>query len=83
MSESDTILEFIREELLEDDVDIGGDTSLFRDQLLDSMSLPRLMAFLEDTFGIKVAALDVAYENLDTANLMAAFIERKRNEDAD
>lgn len=80
MSDADTILEFIRDEAVDapSGVTIDADTSLFKDQLLDSMSLTSLITFLEDEFDIKVGAMDVVFENLDTVNHMLAFIERKR-----
>jgi acyl carrier protein len=78
VSDADVILEFIRDELLEEDVDIDEDTSLFRDQLLDSMNLTSLIVFLEQTFAIKIKAMDIVYENLDSVRHMLAFIERKR-----
>ena len=79
MSDADTILEFIRDEAVDVPAEqIGPDTSLFRDQLLDSMSLTNLITFLEDEFDIKIGAMDVVFENLDTVNHMVAFVERKR-----
>jgi len=79
MSDADTILEFIRDEAVDVPAEqIGPDTSLFRDQLLDSMSLTNLITFLEDEFGIKVGAMDIVFENLDTVNHMLAFIDRKK-----
>ncbi len=78
MSDAAVILEFIRDELLEEDVDIDEDTSLFRAQLLDSMNLTALIAFLEQTFAIRIGAMDIVYENLDTVRHMVSFVERKR-----
>jgi len=80
MSDADTILEFIRDEAVDlpAGTQIDADTSLFRDQLLDSMSLTNLITFLEDEFSIKVGAMDIVFENLDTVNHMLAFIERKK-----
>jgi acyl carrier protein len=82
MTDADTILEFIREEadLEEDEVDV--DTSLFRDQLLDSMNLTALIAFLEETFHIKVKPMDIVYENLDTVTHMLAYIASKQTANA-
>jgi len=82
MSDAETILEFIRDEadLEEDEVD--AETSLFRGQLLDSMNLTALIAYLEETFGIRVKPMDIVYENLDTVNHMVAFVERKKTGDA-
>jgi acyl carrier protein len=80
MSDAEQILEFIRDEAVDlpAGVVIQSDTSLFRDQLLDSMSLTNLITFLEDEFAIKVGAMDVVFENLDTVDHMVAFVERKR-----
>ncbi len=83
MSDAETILEFLHEEADLDDGDvIDLDTSLFRDQLLDSMNLTSLIVFLEETFAIKVKPMDIVYENLDTVNHMLAYIERKKAADA-
>ena len=82
MIDAETILEFIRDDLLEEEVEIDADTSLFRDQLLDSMNLTNLIMFLEETFSIRIGAIDIAFENLDTVNHMIAFIAKKRAADA-
>jgi len=82
MSDAETILEFIRDDLLEEETEIDADTSLFRDQLLDSMNLTNLIMFLEETFGIRIGAIDIAFENLDTVNHMLAFIAKKKSADA-
>ena len=82
MSDAQAILEFIREEADLDDGEVGLDTSLFRDQLLDSMNLTALIAFLEETFSIRVKPMDIVYENLDTVNHMLAYIAAKKAGDA-
>jgi acyl carrier protein len=82
MSDAETILEFIRDEGDLDDEEVTVGTSLFRDQLLDSMNLTALIAFLEETFAIKVRPMDIVFENLDTVNHMLAYIARKRAGDA-
>ena len=80
MTDADKILEFLSDEAddLPDGVEITADTSLFRDQLLDSMNLTNLISFLEETFHIRVGAMDIVYENLDTVNHMLAYIARKQ-----
>jgi len=82
MTDAETILEFIREEADLDDEEVTADTSLFRDQLLDSMNLTALIAFLEETFSIRVKPMDIVFENLDTVNHMLAYIARKKAGDA-
>ena len=82
MTDAETILEFIREEADLEDDEANADTSLFRDQLLDSMNLTALIVFLEETFSIKVKPMDIVFENLDTVNHMLAYIARKKASDA-
>ena len=78
MSDSEQIIEYITEELL-DGEEVEADESLFRSQLLDSMSLTSLIVFLEETYGIKIGAMDISYDNLDTVELIVKFIDRKRS----
>ena len=82
MTDADTILEFIRDEADLEEDEVGPDTSLFRDQLLDSMNLTALIAFLEETFSIKVKPMDIVFENLDTVNHMLAYIAPEKASDA-
>jgi len=82
VTDAETILEFIRDEADLDDDEASADTSLFRDQLLDSMNLTALIAFLEETFSIKVKPMDIVFENLDTVNHMLAYVARKQAGDA-
>ena len=82
MTDADTILEFIRDEADLEEDEVGPDTSLFRDQLLDSMNLTALISFLEETFSIKVRPMDIVFENLDTVSHMLAYVARKKAGDA-
>ena len=82
MTDAETILEFVREEADLDDEEVTANTSLFRDQLLDSMNLTALITFLEETFSIRVKPMDIVFENLDTVSHMLAYIARKKASDA-
>ena len=59
------------------DVAVDAETSLFQDQILDSLNLVELITFVETRFGIKVAPSEVSIDNLDTVNRIAGLIERK------
>ena len=78
MTDVETILAFIRDEADLEEDEASADTSLFRDQLLDSMNLTALIVFLEETFSIKVKPMDIVFENLDTVNHMLAYVARKK-----
>ena len=46
--------------------------------VLDSTGFLELVAFLEETFGIKVGDAEMIAENLDSIDNVAAFVTRKR-----
>ena len=74
----EAIIEYIKDELLDDDeIEINENTSLFRDKVLDSMSLVGLISFLEENYEIKVLPMEIIFENLDTVSNMIQFMERK------
>ena len=78
MSNAESIITYIKDELLEDeDVDITIETSLFRDKLLDSLSLLSLISFIEKTFSIKISTSEVSIDNLDTVSSILNFVDRK------
>jgi len=50
------VIDFIRDELVDDpETEILADTSLFRDQVLDSLNLLALIGHLEKSYAIKIA----------------------------
>jgi acyl carrier protein len=57
---------------------LRDDSALRTSGLLDSMSLLRLVAYVEETFGIEVEAYEAGVENFDRIDDIAAFVERKR-----
>lgn len=76
MDKKKTVLDFIFEELLDGD-DINYETSLFKDNILDSLNLLSLVSFLEKTFNIKINASEINYENLDSIENIANFLSKK------
>lgn len=60
-----------------DAADLAGDALLFSSGLLDSFSLVGLIGLLESEAGIRIGALEVTLENLDTLGRILAFVERK------
>lgn len=72
----DSLIEFLRDELGLDD-ELGDETPIFSQGLLDSFSLVELVTFLESRAGIKVGAMDVNLENLDTVGRILRFVAAK------
>ncbi len=56
------------------------DTASFLEQgIMDSTGVLELVGFLEGTFGLKVADDELVPENLDSVDLICAYLERKRD----
>lgn len=57
---------------------LADDSSFLERNLLDSTGVLELVAFIEDTFGVKVGDDEIVPENLDSIELCAAYVARKR-----
>ena len=72
------------ERYIVDEIMVGGkDTKLDLDQslissgIVDSLALLRLIAFMEERFGVTIEDDEVVPENFETINVMKYLIERK------
>jgi len=72
-----TIKEYLEDELLEQDAEIAEDTPLLKTELIDSMGVLTLVGFIEDEFGITVGADDVSTENFHSLNTITRYVESK------
>ncbi|MCP9471113.1 MAG: acyl carrier protein [Nitrospira sp.] len=59
------------------DVVVEGDTSFLESGLIDSTGVLELVAFLEESFKIKVEDEDLIPANLDSINALTRFIQAK------
>jgi acyl carrier protein len=57
---------------------IGESTKLIETGVLDSLSVLKLVMFIEDKFGIKVGADEVIPDNFETLDAMADFVRSKK-----
>ncbi len=76
---SDRILAFVQETFrnrLDPEQGLSSSTPLFSSQLIDSMGLIELLAFLEKEFGVSLEATVDELTKLDTAANLAREIER-------
>lgn len=75
-----TVKDFILENFLpgESPDALTNTTPLFTTGLLDSIASLQLVTFLEDQFGIKVAAHEVVSDNLNTLDSIAGFVRSKQ-----
>ena len=57
--------------------ELENDAPIFSQGLLDSFNLVDLVGFLEKALGVKVGAMEVNLNNLDTIGRILAFAETK------
>lgn len=72
------VREFIAENFLfRADVDISDNQSLLEGGVIDSTGVLELIAFLESTYGIRIADEEIIPENLDSVDNMTHYLARK------
>lgn len=57
---------------------LDGDTSFLDTRIIDSTGILELVAFLEETYGLRIEDHELEPANLDSLNRIAAFVERKQ-----
>jgi acyl carrier protein len=73
-----SIKNFIRTELIYDDEkDFDENTNLIERGIVDSMSLVRLISFIEENYGIQVQDEDIVPENFSSLNKISSFIAER------
>ena len=74
-----SIKNFIRTELIYDDEkDFDENTNLIERGIVDSMSLVRLISFIEENCEIQVQDEDIVPENFSSLNKISSFISERR-----
>jgi acyl carrier protein len=79
MSEHETALtEFVRNELLHGrKMALTEDADLLSAGIVDSLGILRLVAFMEERFGVKVPDEDVVFENFQSIKAMAGYVSQR------
>ena len=77
----ETLRQYILTEFLsgEKASNLHDDTPLRSSGVLDSVATLRLVAFVEEHFGITVEAHEASVENFESIQIIKAFIESKKN----
>jgi acyl carrier protein len=73
------INDYISRELVQDPalLPLTDETSLMESGILDSLSLLRLVVFLEERFGIMVGDADLLPENFSSVNAICAYLRAR------
>lgn len=72
----DDLRTYIRTELLADEtIEIAPDQDLLLSEMLDSLSVTRLVAHIEETKGVVIPPEDVTLENFRSLEAMAGYLD--------
>lgn len=73
-----TISDFIIDKFeIGDDPDFTNDVHLFNEGFVDSFGAVEIVAFVEETFNIKITQKDITLFPMNTVNEIAAVVESK------
>jgi acyl carrier protein len=74
------VREFLTKELGKDVTTIDAGESLLESGTLDSVGVLRLVAFLEQTYSIRVGDDDLMPDNFDTLAAISTFVENRQTQ---
>ena len=81
---STRILDFIRDELLDEDIEVGLEDDLLSGEVLYSLAIMRLASWVEETFNVEMKPANLTVENFQTVAALTGFVVREsRGSDSD
>lgn len=74
-----TIREYLTHEFVQDgtDLTLSDDTNLLKAQIIDSLGIFMLIAFLEEHYGITIDPDEVLIDHFETVAEVSRFVESK------
>lgn len=75
----DALRDYIMKEVLLRDEPLSNDEDLF-DAGFDSMSLSRVLVFVEERFGVNIPDEEVVIDEVSTLDLLSEFVQRHREQ---
>lgn len=77
MDRKTALLEYIKNEIMRNrNARLGEDEDLLSSGILDSLGILQIVAFIEKTFSIRIPDEDVVFDNFQSVNAMAAYLQR-------
>jgi acyl carrier protein len=75
------ILRFVNEDLVQEAITIDSGDDLLVSGLIDSMSIMRLVAFIEKEFNVAIPPQDVIIENFENVDAISEYIGNSQKTD--
>jgi acyl carrier protein len=76
-----TIRDYVNQEILagQEVLPVKDDTELVESGILDSLSILRLVLFIEEKYSLKIAPEDVIRENFETVEAICRYVGKRKN----
>jgi len=74
---SQALTDYLQSELNQKQMAITAETALIEAGLIDSLTIFKLILFMEEHFAIKIQPEDIVVENFETINSLQALVQRK------
>lgn len=74
---TDSLTNYLQQELNQTQVALTLNTALIEAGLIDSLSIFKLILFMEEQFAIKIQPEDITVENFETINALTALLQSK------
>jgi acyl carrier protein len=75
----ETLIKYILEEIIADPKEeLMTDDDLLNSGLIDSLGIMRLIAFIENEFGMKIPPQDMVIENFMSVEAIANYIQKAK-----
>ena len=73
-----SLKEFIANRFMEGQASINDNDSLFEMNVIDSLSMLELLAFIEENFSISINPSEIMIDNFDSVNKITRLIKDKK-----
>ena len=84
MNIEESLKKFVREELLNNSVEVDVNENLLTDGMVDSLGMLRIVTYIEELLNIKIPHEDLLIENFRTIRVIAGYLQQRgtgKNED--
>ena len=77
MDVRDRLRSYIAEELLDGEVELSNDDNLLADGMIDSVSVVRLVSFIDSEYDFSIPHEDLTVENFRSVDSLATYLSGK------
>ena len=82
MDRKTVLMDFIKNDIMRNrNAKLSEDEDLLSSGILDSLGILQLVAFIEKSFGIRIPDEDVVFDNFQSLNAMAEYLQKYQSDE--